>query len=572
MFHKRSALFFILLVFCMPLLTLSEVIDPNSYNTMAPPTSNSGSSNPAPPTQITPGSSNPAPPTQITPGSSKSESLECNENDTKEKINYKIDLLKDEQKKENSKVPNVIDNLLGCQTLLSSKEKNGQCSEEEKKIKEAGFGKACAQFSRGMDCTSAITACAMCPSPEEDISSSSYDCVTVHQKTKCPLLAGEELKNAKEKRDKLEEEIKEQEEEIVELERDIVDKKNELNKSLAELEEEFTNTVSEMERETANLKEDLDADLKTNKSAIKAEVSKQMAEIQGVINQSLEVAHSFENAVTKANMEYRTEVKKIYAECSIQAQASLAKHRRKRQRAIESGSYRVSLSSLTNKNRVSFAQKDDRFLQRRYQECLLIRKPEFKNLKEVYNQKMRVIEQQKEQYQKKMELLKQKMQSLNKMAYEQQNELIQEYTKKMEKVISEHARQYAQVLKTYQRNKQTLLAETSKINVLEKQLVEKRQKLQLTKRDLITEQQVIAYLKSKGVSDEEEDNYEAYSEAAGALESYYNAVYVAYDECNCSDRDNKSNICKRIKKHKSRLMDKDMDVVIDKVAPGSGVR
>ena len=453
---------------------------------------------------------------------------------------------------------------------LEKKEEEGKkCSEEEKKIKEAGFAKACAQFARGMDCVSAITACAMCPAPEEDIDVSSYDCVTVHKKTKCPLLAGEDLKNAKEKRDKLQEDLKEQEEDIAELEKDIVEKKNELNKSLAELEEEFTNTTSEMERETANIKEDLDADLAENKSVIKAEVSKQMAEIQEVINQSLEVAHSFENAVTKANLEYRTEVKKIYAECSIQAQSRLAQHRRKRQRAIESGSYRVSLSALTNKNRISFAQKDDSFLQRRYRECLLVRKPEFKNLKLVYKQKMRVIEQQQEQYQKKMELLKQKMLSLNKMAYEQQNELVQQYTKKMEKVISEHSQQYAQVLKIYQRNKQTLLAETSKINVLEKQLMEKRQKLELTKRDLVTEQQVIAYLKSKGVSDEEADNHEEYSEAAGAFESYYNAVTIAYDECNCST-EKKSKACKRIKPHRSRLMDKDLDIVIEKIAPGSG--
>ena len=253
----------------------------------------------------------------------------------------------------------------------------------------------------------------------------------------------------------------------------------------------------------------------------------------------------------------------------MQAQSRLAQHRRRRQQAIESGSYRVSLSSLTNKNRISFAQMDDSFLQRRYRECLSVRKTEFKNLKLVYNQQMRVIEQQKEQYQKEMELLKQKMQSLNRMAYEQQNELVQQYSKKMQKVIAEHSRAYAGILKTYQSNKQTLLAQTSEINVLEKQLLEKRKLKQLKERDLVAEQQLIAYLKSKGVSDEETDNNEEFSEAAGAFEAYYNAVDTAYDKCNC-ETDKDTTVCKKLKRNKRSLKDNDLDIVIEQISPGFG--
>ncbi|MCZ0932923.1 MAG: hypothetical protein OXJ52_07215, partial [Oligoflexia bacterium] len=177
--------------------------------------------------------------------------------------------------------------------IEQDKEKETQCKEDKKKITEAGFGKACVKFARGMDCVSAIEACAMCPEPDEDSDFNSSDCVMIHQKTKCPLLSGEELKLAKEKRDKFKEELEEQEEDVSELEKDIVEKQNELNTALSELEEDFTNTVAEFERETANAKEDLETELNENKSAIKNEVSKQIAQVQEVVDKSLEIAHSF---------------------------------------------------------------------------------------------------------------------------------------------------------------------------------------------------------------------------------------------------------------------------------------
>ena len=467
--------------------------------------------------------------------------------------------------------------------LEKIEKKEEQCKEEEKKIKEAEFGKACAQFARGMDCVSAIKACAMCPAPEEDDEEdfSSYNCVSVHQKTKCPILSGKDLELAKEKRDKFQEEVKEMEEDISELEKDIVEKQNELNKSLAELEEEFTSTVADFERETENAKEDLEAELNENKAGIKAEVAKQIAQVQEVLDKSLEIAHSFENAVTEANMKYRAEVKKVYAECSVQAQSQLAKYRSKRRQAIESGTYRVSLSFLTNKNRITFAQKDALLLKKYYRECLVLRKSDLKDLKTAYQQKLRVIAQQKEQYQHRMNLLKQKVSALNNTAYEQQNQLVQEYANRMAKIMSQHASQYGAALKNYNKNKQTLLAETSQINVLQKQLMEKRKGLEQKKRELVTEQQVISYLKSKGVPDEEDDNHGEYAEAAGALEAHYNAVQTAYDSCECEsvkkkpkDKDkNKWNakICKTIKRQKNSLGD-DLDSVVQKLSPTTGTR
>ena len=472
------------------------------------------------------------------------------------------------------------------------KEKKAQCQEEQKEMTETAgdFGKACAGFARGMGCEEAVTACAMCPAPGESAELNSYNCVAVHKKTKCPLLAGEELKLAKEKRDKVQESVEELEEEVSELEKDIVEKQNELNKSLAELEENFNEVVSELERETENAKEDLEASLNENKATIKNEVSKQIAQVQEVVDKSLEIAHSFENAITTANMNYRAEVKKVYAECRLQAQTQLAKYRSKRKQAVESGAYKVSLSSLTSKNRISFAKKDMIRLQQYYRECLVLRKSDLKDLKLAHQQKMRVIAQQREQYQKKMESLKQKVLALNKMAYEQQNTLVQDYAKRMDKVISQHAKQYGLALKNYEKNKRTLLSETSKINVLQKHLTEKKQILSQKKRELVAEQQVIAYLKSKAVSEEDEGSHTAYSETAGALVDYESAVYTAYTTCGCENFKSNSRkkkdkedetaskewsskkYCPGIKRKKDNLEESGLETVIQKMKGGFGNR
>ncbi|MCZ0931933.1 MAG: hypothetical protein OXJ52_02120, partial [Oligoflexia bacterium] len=289
------------------------------------------------------------------------------------------------------------------------------------------------------------------------------------------------------------------------------------------------------------------------------------------------------NDITKANREYRSEFKKFYAECRLQSQVQLAKYRSKRKQAIESGTYRVSLSSLTHNKRISFAQKDILLLKKYYRECLALRKSDLKDLKIDYQQKMRVIAQQKEQYQHRINLLKQKALGLNKMAYEQQNQLVQEYAKRMEKIISQHSKQYGLALKNYNKNKQSLLAETSKINVLQKHLREQQQNLDQKRRELVTEQQVISYLKSKGVSEEDDDNNEEYSEAAGALEDYYNAIQISADSCDCEDVKTKTrrekredtgkdpwnkDICRKIKDTNRRLEDK-MGETLEKTSLGS---
>ena len=435
-----------------------------------------------------------------------------------------------------------------CEELLEKRdEQKKQCKVDYNKIQEAGFGKACANFARGMKCKEAIMACSMCPSPEEDSNFNSYNCVRVHKQSKCPLLAGEELKLAKEKRDDFQEEVEEMEEDVNEQEQEIVEKQNELNKNLAELEESFNEAVLEFKRDAENAKEDLEADLNKNKAAIKNEVSKQIAQAQEVVDKSLEIAHSFENAITEANMKHRLETKKIYAECRMQAQTQLAKFKHKRRRAIESGSYKVSLSALTNKNRVSFAVKDKNRIAKYYRQCVRLRNSEIKDLKLVLQQRMRVIAQQKEQYQQKIEALKQKVASLNKMALEQQNDLLKDYAKKMTKITSQYSEAYGNALKNYERNKKTLMAETSKINVLQKQLMEKKAMLRQKKQELLTEQQLIAYLKSKGVSEENDDSHSAFSSAAEALDKYDSAIAEVDSSC-CEDDLLNEKKCKKLEK------------------------
>ena len=154
--------------------------------------------------------------------------------------------------------------------------------------------------------------------------------------------------------------------------------------------------------------------------------------------------------------------------------------------------------------------------------------------------------------------------------------------------MSQYSEQYGLALKNYEKNKKTLMAETSEINVLQKHLMEKKQSLAQKKKELVTEQQLIAYLKSKGVSEENDDNNEEYAEAAGALENYYNAAQVAYNSCSCKNirsRQSKKNgdqdeggewgsktYCPNIKNKKDNLEDDDLELVIQKLSPTSGTR
>ena len=404
-----------------------------------------------------------------------------------------------------------------------------KCTEAIKEMKEekTDFVRDCGEFSSGrMQCSVAIMACKMCPS---EAAFGHYDCVKIHGNTVCPAKSGEELKTAKRKREKVQDEIEDLREGVADLEQDIASKEVSLNDSLSDLEESFIDLTNELERNVEEQKAELENQLKTGTAQIEEVVEKALAEVQKEIDNSLSVAHSFENAITKANVEYRKERRQIVLECETQARGRLAQYRQKRRVAIRTGSLQISPSSLLRRGRMSFAQIEAALFKQYDAECLSKRKEDFKMVAEEYKQKLRVIEQQREQYQARLESLRKQMVSLHKKAHENQNELIKEYAKSMEKILKSYEKEYRLANQKYLRNKNKLLAETSKIAVLQKQLVEHRTLSKEKDMELVREEEMIAYLKSKGVS--EEDAERQYSKAASSFVEYYDAIDQASASC-----------------------------------------
>ena len=404
-----------------------------------------------------------------------------------------------------------------------------KCTEAIKEMKEekADFVRDCGEFSSGrMQCSVAIMACKMCPS---QAAFGHYDCVKVHGNTVCPAKSGEELKTAERKREKVQEEIEDLREGVADLEQNIASKEVSLNDSLSDLEGSFIDITNELERGAEEQRAEVNNQLKNATAQIREVVEKAVAEVQKEIDNSLAVAHSFENAITKANMEYRKERRQIVLECETQARGRLAQYRQKRRAAIRTGSLQISMSSLLRRGRMSFAQIEAALFRQYNAECLSKRKEDFKMVEREYKQKLRLIEQQREQYQARLESLKNQIASLHRKAYEQRNELLKEYAKNMDGILKSYEKEYRLVNQKYLRNKNKLLAETSKIAVLQKQLVEHRTLSEEKDMELVREEEMIAYLRSKGVS--EEDAERQYSKAASSFVEYYDAIEQAAASC-----------------------------------------
>jgi len=415
------------------------------------------------------------------------------------------------------------------ETALS---KGKTCEEKLEKAQKAktNFSKDCSQFSGKLfQCSSAIKACANCA---DGVDYGGYDCVKIHNRTKCPALSGAELKASKEKRDKANEEIEKFQEKIKDLEGEIISKENNLNEALSKLDEEFTETNRKLERQVEELKADLEHQLKKNKAQIAKAVSESIAKVQAEIDNFLKVAHTFENALTKANMEYRKERRQIISECEVQAQGRLSQYRKKRRAAIQSGSLKMSLSSLLTKRRTTFGEQDALLIKKYYSQCLIKRKSNFQEIYNNHQQKLRIIEQQKEQYQAQLNKAKQKIINLNSQADQEQNKLLKEYTASMNKILASHQKEtYALNLK-YLKSKQALLAKTKAIDILRKHRTEHSLMLQEKQMELVHEQGLISYLKQMGV---EEDSKESeFTQAAGSYSEYEGAVRMAYSSCSCA--------------------------------------
>ena len=435
-----------------------------------------------------------------------------------------------------------------------------QCKEELETAEKAkmDFSKDCSQFSGKLfQCSSAVKACANCA---DGVDYGGYDCVKVHNKTKCPALSGAELKAAKEKRDKASEEIEKFQEKIKDLEEDIVSKENELNEALSELDEEFTEANRKLERQVEELKADLEHQLKKNKAQITKVVSESIAKVQAEIDNFLKVAHTFENALTKAHREYRKERRQITSECEVQAQGRLSQYRKKRKAAILSGSLKIPLSSLLNNKRATFGQTDARLVKKYYSQCLAKRKPDFQEIYSDLRQKLRLIEQQKEQYQAQLNKAKQRIADLNNQAAQEQNKQLKEYTASMNKILASHQKEtYALNLK-YFKSKQALLTKTRAINVLKKHRTEHSLMLQEKQMELVHEQGLISYLKQMGV--EEEGKESEFTQAAGSYSEYEGAVRIAYSSCGCANNEREgflSKKCNSMKKIFKILEDLDLE-------------
>ena len=91
-------------------------------------------------------------------------------------------------------------------------------------------------------------------------------------------------------------------------------------------------------------------------------MSESIAKVQAEINNFLKVAHTFENAITKTNMEYRKERKTDHLRmCSSGSRPAVTVQEKEKSRVFNPEVLKLSLSSLLTKGRTTFAEKDATF-------------------------------------------------------------------------------------------------------------------------------------------------------------------------------------------------------------------
>ena len=439
------------------------------------------------------------------------------------------------------------------ETLEDLESETEECKEAGEKTQEAGrdFSQSCAFVGGRQKCATAIRACDKCPSPENF---GSYDCVQIHNESQCPALSGKALEEAKETREELEEDMEELKKDIEELEKDIVSKENEINDALAEVETEFKTLTRELETETESAKNELEEGLQKGKAQIDESLAKQISEVQAQINQRLKIAHSFENAIRKASREYRQERRQIIMECEVQAKAELAKLRQKRRAAIQTGSLSYSLSSYMNPGRRSFAQIDSNRFKKLNAQCLARRKEDFSAVKENYDEKLTIIDQQKKEYLEALRIQKQQLDSLNQAAQKAGQTLLADYSKQMSRILENHNKLYTAAIEDYSNSKNTINKKKSEIFVLQKGVRVKKQELKIKQSAWVREAELINYLKSKGVSKSEDG--ETFGEAMSAYAELDDAVAIAKEACRCTKKSEKNPLhrfCKDIIQKESYL-------------------
>ena len=449
----------------------------------------------------------------------------------------------------NSQKTEIEKELKLCRGYLTDYQKASnqisKCNEEQKQVKSASkdFATDCAAFAGGhFRCFKAIQACAVCPTDEDY---EDYDCVNIHQKTECPARAGETLKTSKENREKFTEEVKELQDEIRDQETDLVETENDLEELLSELESEFIESVRKLERKTEERKADLENQLAQQKAQTSEAISKALAAIQAEIDNGLKMVYSIQNAIIKANRQYRKEQRQIVMECEVQARGRLAKYRQKRRAAIQTGSLQIPISSLLKKGRTNFKTKDQALLTKYHNQCLAKRKPDFQAVETDYKDRLRMIEQQKTLYQNNIQKKQQQMLILQGQAGKAQNKAVQNYAAKMAENLEVHQKEFMSAYQSYRKAKNSLLSQSKKIVVGQQQLSRSKQMLREKQMSLIREQEMSSYLKSKNVKEDSEDEF---SKASGSFATYKDAYDSAFSSCGCDDKDDEQTSIKSCKK------------------------
>ncbi len=250
-------------------------------------------------------------------------------------------------------------------------------------------------------CRGVIKICEDCLEDDDD----NENCVKKPgtEKSLCPQLRGDLLKQTKEDMKEAKEKITNLKESNRDLEGKIVEKQGKISGETAIFEEE----VSKIKTRQIQARQALDDDLEVAKTKIDKDLETSIAEVNKNIAQALEVRHKFENAISKAYRDLRLDKNKLYAQCRSLATQQLANYRKRRQQAIANGSFKKSsLKSLMQKNRVSFAQKDDARFKHYYNLCLSSKRTVVKELEKRLKESLKQIGQKRKEYLAMIERLK----------------------------------------------------------------------------------------------------------------------------------------------------------------------
>ena len=404
------------------------------------------------------------------------------------------------------------------------------CEEAVKEFEEAKTeaNSKCSRLNSSdiTQCMSVMRSCEDCPDEKKG-----KRCVTLPGRAKCPQLAGtdledlkEEIRDSKDAKKDLQQDIKELQDEIVEKQGEIVTAEKEYKEDIHTLQSELQTNQEEMEREVKESQAKIDGGTQKAVDAVKGELSK-----------SLKLQHSFVNGIAKVDRKRREDTAKIHRECRHKASAQLAAYRRYRRKAIREGRYgNKGVRKIMGKARVSFTKQDNIRYRSYHSACLTENADSFKAIEENYQTDMRMIEQQKQQVLAQFQAMQAQVQQLNNRAYQQKNQIVQDFAKNTEKALKKFGANQAQRTQNYKGERGQLGRSLATLNA---QLQKKQGEL-----GTVTEQEGLntAYMQSarqKGASSKSSDGESRVQEAQHALAELRDKIMPAYTKC-CAENVN----------------------------------